>query len=250
MKPILCIVVILSSALGGCATDHALLAPVANMVRAGMVGDPKQVSRLEKAMTDRDIANLLDAGVRAKLPTPIAVAKVGSQCRGFQPYLDTVDANDLAGWEKTTAGESMIRGFHPISPLAHAAATPTLHSLRQAAARMGCELLLVYLQADSSVINFNDAAALYWTFVGLWLVPGNVIEHETVMQAVLVDCRTGMILATATGDCHIERSYPAAFEDTRRHEVETEAPRKALADLQESFRRHIPRVVATAVAKR
>ena len=241
---------VLLAALSGCASHHGLVEPVADMLRGGVVNDPRQVTRLERAMTDRDIANLLDANVRAKLPTSVAVAKLTSGCSGYQPYLDRIDAEELLTWEKAVEDQALIRGVHPISAVSHVGDRPTLHSLRVAAGRMHCELLLVYLQSDSAVDNFNDAAVLYWTILGLWTVPGNVLEHKTVMQAILVDSRTGAILGTATGDAHLERIYPAAFEDQRRAELAKAAPREALADLQTGVRRLVKQVVETAVARR
>ncbi|MHC4789552.1 MAG: hypothetical protein ACYS8K_10175, partial [Planctomycetota bacterium] len=86
--------------------------------------------------------------------------------------------------------------------------------------------------------------------IGLWTVPGNVLEHKTVMQAILVDSRTGVILGTATGDAHLKRRYPAAFEDQRRADLQAEAPAAALADLQTGVRRLTKQVVETAVATR
>jgi hypothetical protein len=250
MKRTICTLLVLSAALAGCESHYALVEPVADMLRSGVVNDPRQAARLERAMTDRDIANLLDADIRAKLPTAIAVAKLTSDCGGFQPRLGRLDAKELLAWEKAIEGQAMVRGVHPVTALAHAGDSPTLHSLRVAAARMNCELVLVYLQSDSSVNNLNDAAVLYWTILGLWTVPGSVLEHKTVMQAVLVDSRTGAILGTATGDAHLKRTYPAAFEDQRRAEMEKEAPAQALGDLQTGSRRLIKQVVETAVAKR
>jgi len=241
---------ILAAAIGGCASHHALVAPVADMLRAGVVNDPKQVSRLEKAMTDRDIANLLDAGVRAKLPSALAVAKLKSHCSGYQPYVDRLDAHELAAWQDSIEGQPLLRGIQPVSALAHPDAKPTLHSLRVAAAKMGCELLLVYLQSDSTVANLNDAAVLYWTIFGLWTVPGSELEHRTVLQAVLVDSRTGVILGTATGDAHRQRAFPAAFEDQRRAELARTTPAAAMEDLQTGTRRLMKQVIETAVAHR
>jgi len=241
---------VLLAALTGCESHHALVEPVADMLGSGLVNDPKQVSRLERAMTDKDIANLLDVDVRAKLPASVAVAKLRSHCSGYQPYLTRLDAEELLAWEKAVEDQALIRGVHPISALSHAGDRPTLHSLRVAAGRMHCELLLVYLQSDSTVDNFNDAAVLYWTILGLWTVPGNVMEHKTVMQAIVVDSRTGAILGTATGDAHLERIYPAAFEDQRRAELAKAAPGEALADLQTGVRRLVKQVVETAAAKR
>ncbi len=250
MKRIIYLLLIATSSLGGCATCYQLATPVADMARSGLINDPKQVSRLEKAMTDGDIAKLLDVNVAAKLPTGVAVAKIKSHCSGYQPYLATIDADELQEWEKIIGNQAHISGVCPVTSLTMGGHGVTLHTLRTAAARMNCELLLVYLQADSSVNNFNDAAVLYWTVIGLWTIPGDVIEHETVMQAVLVDCRTGMILGTATGDAHRKRLCPAAFVDIRQTELADKVPAEALADLQTGVGKLLKRVVETAVASK
>ena len=250
MKRTIGTLTVLAAALAGCDSHHALVEPVADLLSAGVVNDPAQASRLERALTDRDIANLLDAKVRAKLPSGVAVAKLTSECSGFQPHLEPLDANELLAWEKAVDGQPLLRGIRPVSLLSHRSDKPTVHSLRVAAARMNCELLLVYLQSDSTVDNYNDAAVLYWTILGLWTAPGNTMEHKTVLQAILVDSRTGVILGTATGDAHLKRTYPAAFEEQRRAELDDEAPAQALADLQTGFRRLVKQVVETAVATR
>jgi rhombotail lipoprotein len=237
-------------AVGGCETAHPLATPVIDFARSGLVSDPKQVSRLELALTDHQIADLLDADVRAKLPTGVAVARLRSACDGFQPELETLDAREMEAWAQAVVGQDLIRGVHPISRLSHGPNRPTLHSLRTAAARMNCELLLVYLQADSSVENLNEAAVLYWTLIGLWLVPGNVYEHRTVMQAILVDCRTGMILGTATGDSHLKKSYPAAQDKIHKEKLARQGPVEALADVQKGFARLIAQTVQAALARR
>ncbi|KPK85103.1 MAG: hypothetical protein AMJ81_04170 [Phycisphaerae bacterium SM23_33] len=242
-------VLVLLAAVAGCATHSPLAMVAADLRQSGVITDPKQVSQLERALTDSDIANLLDAGVRAKLPTAVAVARLETAGTGCQPALATIDAEELAGWTKAVQQQRLITGVHPVSPLVHKESRPTLHSLRVAAARMNCELLLVYLQADSSVDNYNDAAALYWTLLGLWLVPGNVCEHRTVMQAVLADCRTGMILGTATGDAHRQQAYPLAFQDTQQRALAKQAAAEALTDVQEAFGRQIGQVVASAVSQ-
>ena len=235
---------------GGCASQSAMVQPTADMLRCGVVNDPDQARRLEKAMTDPQIANLLDAKINAKLPTSIAVAKLRSHCSGYQPYLDPPDADELNAWGQALAAQAMIQGIQPVSSLADTSERPTIHSLRVAAARMGCELLLVYIQSDSQVINLNDAAVLYWTIIGLWTVPGNVLEHRTMMQALLVDSRTGAILGSATGDSRQKREYPAAFESQRQAELSSRADKEAMMDLRTGCRRLVKQVVETALARR
>ena len=145
------------------------LRPEASWSRSHLLDDANQAARLERAMTDQDIANLLDADIKAKFPTGVAIAKVQS---GYQPSLETISAEELEGWSKAVQRQKMILSVHPVTSLAIGDRPIfTLRDIRTAAARMGCELLLVYLQADSSVKNLNDAAALYWTFAGLGWCP-------------------------------------------------------------------------------
>jgi len=114
---------------------------------------------------------------------------------------------------------------------------------------MHCELLLVYMRGDSSVENYNDAAVLYWTLVGLWLVPGHTLEHKTVMQAMLVDCRTGMILGTATGSAYEKRNCTAAAIDIHRAKLASAVPAAAMTDLHDGVRDLLRDVVKYAAAQ-
>jgi hypothetical protein len=232
---------------GGCANHCPMTPPSADFHRAGLA-DESQAKELEKSITDGDIARLLDVQVRAKLPTSLAVAKLESYCNGYQPYLAEIDADELNAWEDVVKPQRQIVGVQPVTSLGLETHRPTLHSLRTAAARLHCELLLVYFQADSQVDNLNDAAVLYWSIVGLWTVPGNEVEHKTVIQAVLLDCRTGMILGTATGDHHAKKLCPAAFVDQRRTELLKICNTEALTDLQKGCRKLLDQTVAAATA--
>jgi len=240
-----------ASMLYGCASHHMLASPVPMLSEAGLISDPKQASQLEQAMTDKEIAKLLDLDVHAKLPTRLAVAKLVTSYRGNPPDMEQVSAEELTAWKNIIPDKKYITGVQAISILATDAESQQrgkiLHNLRVAAAKMRCELLLVYVQADTQVDNFNDAAALYWTFVGLWLVPGNVLEHRTVMQAIFVDCRTGAILGTAIGDTHIKRIAPAALSAITRDKLNSEAPKRTLADLQNACKRVLAEIVNRAV---
>ena len=244
MKKMLCLLSVAVFGLGGCATCYKMSAP-RGLAKTGLINDPAQVSKIEKTITDSGISNLLDADVRAKLPTGVAVAKIGEYSG-----LETLETKELQRWDDVICAQAHITGVHPISDaMLMGRHSITLQSLRTSAAGMNCELLMVYTRSDSAVDNFNDAAALYWTFVGLWLVPGNVIEHRTVMQAILVDCRTGMILGTATGDARDKRLCPAAFADIRKDELAEKVPQKALTDLEKGVGKLMKQIVESAVAK-
>jgi hypothetical protein len=116
---------------------------------------------------------------------------------------------------------------------------PELTDFRAAAARMRCDLLLLYGQADSWVTNYNGAAGFYWTLVGIWLVPGNTLEHETALQAILVDTRTGAILASAGGRARDRMVCPLGYvsiaRDRLRREVPAEAFERLAGDVEDLF---------------
>jgi len=249
MKPAPCFLVLMAAAVSGCATHHKLGKPRASLAAALGVELPDQAAQPPATLSERYVAQLLDGEVHAKLPTRLAVAKLRRDWYGQEVRLAAIDAEELEAWEKIVEGEKMIAGVQPVSSLAvdlERRGPSGVDALRVAAARLKCELLLVYLQTDGRVDNFNDAAALYWTFVGLWLVPGNVIEHRTVMQALLVDTRTGAILGTATGDSRLEQACPAALADITRDKLSKAAPAKAFADLQAGCKKLLREVVEAA----
>lgn len=232
--------------LSGCATHIPMGTTEARLGQFAPVSGPDRREKLEQAMTDQDIAALLDVNVQAKWPSDVAIAKLAASGLGTPAMLAEIDAAEMAGWEKTAADHPNVKSVNPVTPLSHTSEHVTLRSLRLAAARMNCEVFLVYLQADSAVSNRNDASALYWTGVGLWLVPGHEVEHKTVLQAALIDCRTGMMFGTATGDSHIQRLCPWMFTDNRRTQLARQAPLEAVAELQTNTAKLLTRVAGTA----
>jgi hypothetical protein len=224
--------------LAGCATANKMSPPDTKMDKLCFSGDERQARKLEEAARDGEIAALLDqeTSIRAKFPTVLALAKVRPSLdyrgkrHGFD--LETVDGQELESWRKAAKGQLLIADFRPVVGLALLESEITIASLREAAARLKCELLLVYTQADSSVDNYNDAAALYCTLIGIWLVPGDVVEHKTVTQAVLVESRTGTILGTAVGSSHLKGIVPLAYKNITEDKFSQQAPAKALADMQ------------------
>ncbi len=244
MRERLMLLLLLGAAAPGCATHYRMAAP-RTLAASGLVQEREAVTAIERSMTDKDIARVLDANVRPKLPTALAVAGFSDRCTNFQG-LKTIAGDELAAWEAVAEDQSFIRGVHPVSVLTTDRTDVSLHGLRAAAANMNCEMLLVYLESDDWVDNYNDAAALYWTLVGLWLVPGNEYEHRTVYQAILVDSRTGVVLGTAAGDCHKKRTRPAAYGRIQRDKLARETPREAMADLQAASRKLLRDVVESA----
>jgi hypothetical protein len=233
------LVSVLTFVLVGCATSHSMRIPQADLSMVGLM-EREQAEQLKRAITDDEIAALLNMDVQPRLPAAVAMVKL----HGNRPQ--TIDAEELNGWQTAFANSPQIVGVQPLSPMYLPDDAPSLRTLRSAAAMQRCELLLVYLVDQERVNNLNDAAVLYWTLVGLFVVPGNVYEHRTAMQAALIDCRTGLILGTATGDCHRKRIAPTAFEQVQWDRLSSETPKGALADLQSGCGTLMARLCAAA----
>lgn len=232
--------------MGGCATQNKM-SPGSRGWSMGGVVDSEQAAKLEK-ITDQDIATMLDAKVTAKLPTRIAISRTGyGYGCGFSNEIGT---EELKAWEKVLCKNPQIQGVDTVSTrMASRYGCATLHDLRVQAASMNCELLLVYDQNSSSVDNLNEAAALYWTIVGLWTVPGSQYEQRTVCQAILVDCRTGKILGSAVGEGYEKTIYAAAYEQIAKDKVQKLTPVKAMDQMQQNMEQVIARVIASAKTK-
>lgn len=235
--------ILLTVAAIGCATHRQMGEPV-RLSRTRVIESRSQADAVDKAMTDAPAGKLLDAKVPVRLPTCLAVADLGMV--GRRAGLRPLGADEVAEWQKVVAGLAPITGVQPIPSAVARGSGLKLYDLRVEAGQRGCELLLVYLQSDSEVDNYNNAALLYWTFVGLWLAPGNTYEHRTVMQAVLVDSRTGTVLGTATGDCHLKEACAAANARAMEQKLAQEAPRRAQADLQKGCQAILKQVVEAA----
>jgi hypothetical protein len=190
-------------------------------------------------LTDDVIETYLTADVRPVFPSVLAVTKVGVGYRGVLE-LETIRGQEAEGW-RAMAGKGdplsprLLDQVQLVSPML-ASQQPTLKSLRDAAALLHAPLLVVYLQQDSSDDGYNSAAMAYWTIIGLFLVPGHTVGHYSTCQAVLIDTRSGFVLATAYGESLKEENVlpgavPIAIDRTCR-----QAREAAVAALQQDFR--------------
>ncbi len=197
-----------------------------------------------ESLTDQAIETYLKADVRPSFPTVLAVAKLAGPpahacySRNEEPAaaLAVPAGDEAAGWRKLTAATSNSE-TPPVEQVQFVTALlapgkPTLKSLRDAAAMLHAPLLLVYMQDDDAQEGYNDLAMAYWTFVGLFCVPGNAVGHYTVCQAVLVDTRSGFILATAQGEAKREENVLPGAVSIAWDRVARQAQAEAVAQLQ------------------
>jgi hypothetical protein len=221
----------------GCANYEPISRPV-----------PK-LSVLSHKLSDlsrKKMESYLNVKVDLKFPMNLAVAKVEnpypeyisdtSSDRKFS--LELLAGSEANGWRKLsglrgTTGKRIVSRVQLVTP-SLLEGNPTLTKLRDAAAELHSSLLLIYMQADNSGSGFNANAAFYWTGVGLFFVPGDTVGFYTAYQAVLVDVRTGVIIATAEGEAKREWNVPPLSVKSTRERIITEATEGAISSLQEN----------------
>ena len=198
-------------------------------------------------LTDGKIETYLKADARPVFPTVLAVAKAApgsgryihryrGDAAGSPLGLEVLGGEEADGWRKfdslkTDAGGPLVSQVQFISGML-TGETVTLKSLRDAAALLHAPILVAYIQVDSHDEGLNPAGMAYWTFVGLFTVPGNTVGHCTVCQALLVDTRSGFVLATAEGESLREENCLPGAVDIAGPRVEKEARAEAVRKLQ------------------
>jgi len=221
----------------GCATYQPVPRPV------------PQLSILSSNLTERNIQKFLKQRVKVDFPAVLAIAKVEDPGldpnvsedtdEGRQFTLQQLQSTEADGWQQLRKVQgrnfnTVIRRIQYIRP-GMLTGRPTLSKLRAAAARLHAPLLLVYTQEDRFNQGYNDAAAAYWTGVGLLFVPGNSLGYHSVAQAALVDVDTNVVLATAESQARREDKVPIIVVDSTRDKMMDETRAEAIAGLQKNF---------------
>lgn len=232
---------------GGCANKYR-----------GIVRPTPKLSALSPEaarLTDGDIESYLQVSSRPVFPTVLAVAKL-EEPRGYyrnggdgRLTVDHIHAVEADGWRRAIGadlhrGDAPIRQMHFINSLALAGEEPTLRNLRVAAAKLHAPLLLAYIQEDNWASGYNSAAMAYWTIIGMFFVPGDTVGHHSVCEGVLVDTRTGAIVATVSGEANREENVLPGAVPIARKRTREQSRTEAVARFQDDLAR-ILRELAT-----
>ncbi len=227
--------------LGGCAEAYkGVVKPVARM----SVLSPE----LEN-LSDAKIETYLKGDARPVFPCALAVAKLagpsGEYDRHYhagtpEPVLQVLSGEEAEGWRQLTSlkvngKDEVIERVHFINMLL-VGGKLSLKGLRDAAALVHAPILLAYMEVNSHEEGQNPNAMAYWTLIGLFTVPGNTVGHCTVCQAVLVDTRSGFILATAEGEAMREETCLPGAVDIAGPRTAKQARAAAVARLESEVR--------------
>ena len=217
----------------GCAT-YELVEPVAEL---------SALSPELQNLTEAKIETYLTADAKPAFPATVAVGKLTPPYYAWarasgqgELSLATVGGEEAEGWRSLAGldgepGQGVVEQVHFISSLL-AGGQPDLKNLRDAAALLHAPVLLAYIQVDSANDGYNEAAIAYWSVVGLFVVPGHTVGHHTVCQALLVDTRSGFILASAQGESKREENVLPGAVEIARGRTADQAQAEAIANLQ------------------
>ncbi|HKQ48741.1 MAG TPA: hypothetical protein VJZ71_11785 [Phycisphaerae bacterium] len=207
--------------------------------------DLKSLSPELENMTDAAIDHLLSTNVEPDFPAVVAVAKLNA---GYShPFYNRQDSLSLEmpsgdetdAWRKAADAArfgnlALVDQVHVVNPLISRRA-PTLKELRDSAALLHANLLVVYAQGDSADSGYNSAAIAYWSIIGLFLVPGDTVGHHTACYGLVMDTRTGYILAVLDGDSKKEENVLPGAVPIARRRTQSQAQAQALERLQKRF---------------
>jgi hypothetical protein len=223
----------------GC-TEYVAPGPGANMERVGLTKTVRQAS------TDGVIQQSFDKKPLANFPTGVAVVRVqapnyqSTTAHGYgtgaYSVLTTRDVEKPEQIERL-GKLPMISGIAPINRLLLPANLESDLELRQAAAKLQADMLLIYT-LDTAFTTEDKAAPL--SVISLGLSPNQQVRCTCTASAVLMDTRNGYIygLAEATDQKNQMTSAwqnDTAIDETRRA-TESAAFDKLVGDLETTWK--------------
>jgi hypothetical protein len=221
-----------------------LLTGCAHYATPGAAADMRVFGLSKEMQTDASVANTLAKRPLAKLPTAIAIVRV--QASGYQSEtaqglghgaysiitqrdIDNMDVNI----DELQHKMPMVTGLVPINRLLLSEDLRSDLELRQAAAALHADMLLIYTL--DTTFHVEDVAAPL-SVITLGLSPNQVAHVSSTASAVLIDTRNGYVygIAEATETQNQLASgwtSEAAVDQTRRR-VESKAFGKLADNLQ------------------
>jgi hypothetical protein len=120
----------------------------------------------------------------------------------------------------------------------------SLAGLRELAARYRAEYLLLYRHRFVDDAYANPWAASYLTLVTIPFVPGHTLETAGVVEATLLDVKSGTLLFTVFQRVHAKTSENVWLHDRKRRELKEQLLVDATRALTEQVMLKIRRLVS------
>ena len=196
--------------------------------------------------TEAPIAETLAKRPLATLPTSIALVRVqapdyrSSTAQGWGQgsycIVTTQDIENMDAAIQKVRALPMVSGLAPLNRMLLSSQLTSDMELREAAAALHADMLLVYTL--DTTFTVEDAAAPL-SFVTLGLSPNEMAHVTCTASAVLMDTRNGYIYGVAEATDHQNQlasawTSEAAVEQTRRR-TESKAFEKLVGELQTTW---------------
>jgi rhombotail lipoprotein len=196
--------------------------------------------------TDKEIQAVFD--LKPQLPVPfklgVYLAPGGNNWR--RTYWSNEEVNALLAYGDQLKDAGIVSDVRLVSDFTvevrksgnfYGYSGSSLKDLRLAAARHGVDALLIVNSASTVDRYNNPAALLYWTIVGLYVVPGTHSDALVMMSGSLWDVRNEFLYATEEAEGMVQTAGPSqlledvsAIDRAKRKAIE-EFGRKLVARL-------------------
>jgi rhombotail lipoprotein len=170
------------------------------------------VAVLERSLFSRDAGGALgESDLQHVLSTPIDLqfpARVGvvPLAQAFDPHEQvSIGTRSVAARDLATALIGGPHYSHVSDVSTELPNTGGIEGLRLIAARYRLRYLLLYSERFEDSTHLNGWAWLYPTVVGMFLAPGVTVESSGLVQADLLDVRTGTILFSVVEPMRVQK---------------------------------------------
>ena len=191
-----------------------------------------------------DLQRILASRVELGFPARVGVVTLGEPFRA--------EASAPIG-QQSIVGPAMVRALDGSEHFTHVTDVSTglpnpqgVEGLRTIAARYRVRYLLVCNVATEDASHLNNWAWLYPTVVGVFVAPGLTVGSQGMIEASLMDVKTGTVLFTATQPFESSSTAWLIGSEREHAEADAEAVRTATTMLARSVLSQTERVAAWA----
>ena len=141
--------------------------------------------------------------VQLELPVRVGIAFV-PQSSGWSQPLDAAHKKRLLDRVADAFREEEEIQAIEVVPESYMVESGGFANLEQLRGLFGCDLIVLVSYDQTQVDEMNKASITYWTIVGAYVVPGNVNETHTLVDASVFDIRSRALLFNSSGRSRIE----------------------------------------------
>jgi rhombotail lipoprotein len=218
-------------ALTGCAAAPMPAAPGAPAVAAAAPAEPQVLDRSYYAkdasgsIGEADLQRVLSTPIDLAFPARVGVVPVA------RPFASEGDVGVEARATASLHLAEKLRGFGAFSHVSDVSTelpnVGGIEGLRAIAARYRLRYLVLVSQRIEDDTHVNGWAALYPTIIGIFVTPSVTVSSRGLLQADLLDVRTGTVLASVVEPMSVDSQTFAIGADRQHAREQSKAARVA-----------------------